>query len=461
MSARTLVILGATGDLTGRYLLGALAELACTGYLPADLTVVGVAKDPWDTARFREHAAERLQRHAPHLAAGGRAELVERLSYVAGDVTDSAVLSDAFGADTDAAVAYLALPPAVFAPAIEALAAIGLSGESRLVVEKPFGTDLASARALNDLIHRHFAEEAVFRLDHFLGKQTVQNILGVRFANRLFEPVWNRQHVAAVDIVWDETVALEGRAGYYDRAGALRDVIQNHLLQLLCLVAMEKPDALSDKELRDRKVDVLRAVRTLTPAEVSVYSCRARYSAGRVGDRQLPDYTDEAGVDPTRQTETFASVTLFVDNGRWHGVPFRLRTGKALQEDRRDIGIEFRPVSDLVFGQPDDPPLNRLLLQMGPDRMVLDLALNGAGDPFRLEAAALELTLAPQDLSPHARLLVEALEGDPALSIRGDEAEECWRIVEPIIEEWSRGRPKLVTYPAGSQGPTPAHDARE
>jgi glucose-6-phosphate 1-dehydrogenase len=453
VSTRRLVIMGATGDLTGRYLLGALAELACTGHLPADLAIVGVATDRWDTARFREHAAIRLERHAAHLAAGGRNELVERLSYVAGDVTDDSVLSEAFGSDTDASVAYLALPPAVFAPAIEALAAIGLSGGSRIVVEKPFGTDLASAQALNALLHRHFAEEAVFRLDHFLGKQTVQNVLGVRFANRLFEPVWNRQHVAAVDIVWDETVALEGRAGYYDRAGALRDVIQNHLLQLLCLVAMEKPEALRDKELRDRKVELLRAVRTLTPAEVSGGTCRARYSAGRVEDRQLPDYTDEPGVDPARQTETFAAVTLFVDNDRWHGVPFRLRTGKALAQDRREIGIEFQPVTNLVFGQPDDPPLNRLVFQMSPDRMVLDLALNGAGDPFCLEEAALELTLAAQDLSAHARLLVEALEGDPALSIRGDEAEECWRIVEPIVQEWRRGTAPLLTYSAGSHGP--------
>ncbi len=447
-----MVILGATGDVTGRFLLGALAEMACSSYLPADLEIVGVAQDHWDTARFQEHAAERLERHAAHLARGGRQELVERLTYVAGDVTEPAVLSEAFGAHTDASVAYLALPPAVFAPAIEAMAAIGLSGGSRIVVEKPFGTDLASARALNQLLHRHFAEEAVFRLDHFLGKQTVQNILGVRFANRLFEPVWNREHVAGVDIVWDETVALEGRAGYYDRTGALRDVVQNHLLQLLCLVAMEKPDGLGDKELRDRKVELLRAVRTLTPAEVSAYSCRARYSAGRVGDRQLPDYTDEPGVDPGRQTETFASVTLFVDNDRWHGVPFRLRTGKALQQDRREIGIEFQPVTDLLFGQPEDPPRNRLVFEMDPDRMVVDLALNGAGDPFCLEAAQLELTLAPQDVSPYARLLVEAVRGDAVLSIRGDEAEECWRIVEPVLEHWERGWPPLLTYPAGSAG---------
>ncbi len=453
MKARRLVILGASGDLTARYLLGALSELTCSGLIPPDLAIVGVARDPWDAARFRNHAAERLDRHAPRLPRECREQLVRRLSYVAGDVGDPSTLQAAFGGDTGASVAYLALPPAAFAPAVEALAAIGVSGDSCVVVEKPFGTDLATARALNRLLHRHFAEEAVFRMDHFLGKQTVQNILGVRFANRLLEPVWSREHVAAVEIVWDETVALEGRAGYYDHSGALRDMVQNHLLQLLSLAAMEKPAGLDEKGLRDRKVEVLRAVRRLTPADVATHTLRARYTAGRVGDRDLPDYVDEPGVEPERRTETLARVTLFVDNDRWRGVPFTLRTGKALSSDRRQIAVWFRPVPDLVFGQQGDPPVNRLLFEMDPDRMVLDLALNGAGDPFCLEAAQLDLTLAPQDVSAYARLLVEALRGDAALSIRDDEAEECWRIVEPILTAWERGEPPLVTYPAGSDGP--------
>ena len=453
MTAHRLVILGATGDLTGRYLLVALAELAAAGFLPDDLAIVGVARDPWDEATFRRHAAERLVRHAPGLPVAVRNGLVERLSYVPGDVTDPVVLAAAFGLDTGRSLVYLALPPGVFAPAIEALAAIGASSGATLVVEKPFGTDLASAKALNELLHQHFAEEAVFRMDHFLGKQTVQNILGVRFANPLFQPAWNREHVVAVDIVWDETVALEGRAGYYDRTGALRDMIQNHLMQLLCLVAMEKPGALNAKELRDGKVELLRRVRRLTPAEVAAQSTRARYVAGAIGDRILPDYAEEQGVDPALETETFAEVTLFVDNDRWHGVPFRLRTGKALGIDRREIRIRFRTPADPVFGYEGEPPVNQLVFQMAPDRMVIDLALNGAGDPFCLEPAELELTLAPQDLSAYARLLMEALEGDPALAIRGDEAEECWRIVEPIVAEWEKGTPALLSYPAGSAGP--------
>jgi glucose-6-phosphate 1-dehydrogenase len=453
MTARRLVVLGATGDLTGRYLLTALAELVASGSLPTGLVVVGVDRREWDTARFREHAAARLRRHATHLDAHARRALVQRLSYVVGDVTDRFTLAEAFGSDLDASVAYLALPPAVFAPAIEAMATMGLTQRSRIVVEKPFGTDLQSAQALNGLLHRHFPEETVFRMDHFLGKQTVQNILGVRFANRLFEPTWNRHHVAEVEIVWDETVALEGRAGYYDHTGALRDVIQNHLLQLLCLVAMEKPAGLDANELRDRKVELLRAVRTMSPDEVVAYTRRGRYRAGRVGRLDIPDYVQEPGVDPASRTETFAEVTLFVDNDRWSGVPFRLRTGKALHADRREITLRFRPVHERLFGQAGEPPVNRLSFLMGPDRMVLDVALNGAGDPFCLDVAALELTLAPQDLSAHARLLVEALEGDPALSIRGDEAEECWRIVEPILAQWEVDGPPLLDYAAGSTGP--------
>ncbi|MDQ3896046.1 MAG: glucose-6-phosphate dehydrogenase [Actinomycetota bacterium] len=453
MTARRFVILGATGDLTGRYLLPALAELTAAGVLPADLTIVGVARHDFNTADFRDRAAARLERNAADVPAAVRDRLTQSLTYVAGDVTDTGTLEAAFGGDTGAAVAYLALPPAVFAPAAEALAAIGVSGASRLVVEKPFGTDLESARALNRLLHRHFAEEAIFRMDHFLGKQTVQNIGGVRFANHLFEPVWNRDHVAGVDIVWDETVALEGRAGYYDHTGALRDMIQNHLLQLLCVMAMEQPAALDDRELRDRKVELLRSVRSPSATDVSAHTLRARYTAGRVRDREIPDYAQEPGVDPARQTETLAEVTLLVDNDRWRGVPFRLRTGKALGADCHEIVIRFRPMPDPLFGWEGEPPLNRLVLQMNPDRMVLDLALNGAGDPFCLEPASLQLTLAPQDLSAYARLLVEVLEGNPALAIRGDEAEECWRIVEPIVAEWSSGTPPLLAYPAGSRGP--------
>lgn len=454
MTGIRLLICGATGDLTGRYLLPALAELAAAQALPERLEVIGVDRDAWDTARFRQHAAEQLARHAPDIAEAARRSLLSRCQYARADVTDPFTLAPAVTGCAGPLVAYLALPPGLFAPAICALAETPLPAGSRVVVEKPFGTSLTSARSLNRLIRARFPEGAVFRMDHFLGHQTVQNILGVRFANRIFEPVWNRHHIERVDLVWDETVALEGRARYYDESGALRDMVQNHLLQLLCLVAMEKPATLRERELRDCKVELLRRVGRLTAEEVAAHTLRGRYGAGQVGQRVLPAYAEEPGVDPERGTETFCDVTLFVDDERWSGVPFRLRTGKALGADRRYISVQFRPVPHLAFGQEGDPPLNRLTFRMGPDRLSLDVALNGAGDPFCLEPASLELQLAPQELSAYARLLLDVFEGDPSLSIRGDEAEESWRTVEPILAAWDNGAAPLVTYPAGSDGPS-------
>ena len=438
-----LMILGATGDLTGRYLLRALAELAAADALPEDIEIVGVARETWDESRFRAHAADRLSRHAADVPVAARSWLVERLDYLAGDVADPTVLGEAAGPSAEPLVAYLALPPAVFCPAVTGLVAAGLADRARLVVEKPFGTDLRSAQELNAVLGSSFPERAVFRVDHFLGKQTVQNILGVRFANRLFEPLFCAEHVERVDIVWDETVALEGRAGYYDHTGALRDMVQNHLLQLLALVAMERPTGLGEGPLRDAKVAVLRAVRRHRPDEVERCTTRARYAG----------YVREPGVEPSRGTETFVSATLFVDNERWAGVPFRLRTGKALAARRREVQVVFRPVERLPFGQPDDPGPNVLTMAMDPDRLAIDLALNGTGDPFCLDAARWELDLAPQELSAYARLLLDVFEGDPALAVRGDEAEESWRIVEPILAAWADGAAPLSEYASGSTGP--------
>lgn len=454
MTADRLVILGASGDLTGRYLLPALCELSRAGLLEDGLGIVGVARDDWDDATFRAHAADRLRRHASHLPDGAHEDIVARLRYRHGDATDAETLRAAVADAQGSVLAYLALPPSVFPAAVRGLAAAGIPDGSRVVVEKPFGTDLTSARELNALLHQYFPEEAVFRIDHFLGEQTVQNVLGLRFANRLFEPLWCGEHVAAVDIVWDETIALEGRAGYYDQTGALRDMVQNHLLQLLAFISMERPDGLGAGPLRDAKVDVLRAVRTLDDEAVRSYTMRGRYTAGVADARPILDYTAEPGVEPARRTETFAEVVLWVDNDRWRGVPFRLRTGKALARDLREMRVRFRPVARLAFGDGDEPGPNVLTMTMHPDRLLVDIALNGAGDPFRLEPARIALDLAPQELSAYARLLVDALEGDPAFSTRGDEAEESWRIVDPVVAAWNRDVTPLLPYPAGSAGPT-------
>ena len=350
-------------------------------------------------------------------------------------------------------IVYLAIPPALLDRAIQTVHAARPADGTRIVVEKPFGDSLASAQRLNGLLHRAFPEEAVFRVDHFLHKQTIQNLLGIRFANRVFEPLWNRENVERVEIRWDERVGLEARAGYYDRAGALRDMIQNHLLQLASLVGMEPPATMSARDLRNRKVEFLRAVRQPMVDDVVSGSIRARYAAGRVGDRAFPAYVDEDGVDPARDTETFAEVTLWIDNWRWADVPFILRSGKAIGLDKREIVVRYREVPHLAFGSEFEPIPNLLRLELDPDRLALSLNVNGRGDPFDLEELELSADLAPDGLPAYARVLLAVLEGDPVLAIRDDEAEESWRIVEPILELWSSGAVPMQEYPAGSSGP--------
>jgi glucose-6-phosphate 1-dehydrogenase len=440
-----LAVLGAGGDLTRRYLLPALADLHARGRLPDGFRVVAVERDSGAEA-FRQKAAEALARFAGQIPEDARRAFVSELGHATADAGSAEDLARALRPEEGPLAVYLALPPAVFESAIRALAAAGLSRESSIVVEKPFGEGVESARRLNDLLTEVVPESHVHRVDHFLALQTFQNILGLRFANRVFEPVWTSRHVERVEIRWDETLGLEGRAGYYDRAGALRDVVQNHLLQLLCLVAMEPPATLDERDLRDRKVELLRAVRRPTPEEVERGSVRARYAG----------YAEEPGVDPALGTETFAAVDLAVDNWRWAGVPFRLRTGKRLARDRFEIAVHFRPVPHLVFGGAAAPEPNVLRFQVEPDRLALGIAVNGEGDPFTLETAELALDLAPAELPVYAGVLLAVLERDARLSIRGDEAEESWRIVEPILEEWGRGRPPLVEYPPGSDGPSSA-----
>jgi glucose-6-phosphate 1-dehydrogenase len=446
-----LAIFGATGDLTGRYLLPGLAALREAGHLGDDFRLTGAAREGWDTAEFQRWAAGQLSRNAGHLPASTRDAIVSASRYRQADVTDPASVAAVIEGEGPVA-AYLALPPAVFPAAVSALHDAGLPPDSRIVLEKPFGEDLHSAVELNRLLADCVPEQAVFRVDHFLAMTTVQNLLGTRLANQVLEPIWDAAHIARVDIVWDESLALEGRAGYYDWIGALKDMLQNHLLQILCLVAMEPPLSLGERDLRDRKMDVLRSVRPLTDADVAQRTRRGRYLAGRIGDRQVPAYADEDGVDPARRTETFAEMELELDNWRWAGTVFRLRTGKALKRDRKEVAVHFRPVPHLPFGHTGEPHPN--VLRFGLDPETLSLELTGIGATARnLVPLTLGARLDPPELPAYGRLLLDVLDGNAALSIRDDEAEQSWRVVTPVLSAWSKDLVPLEEYPAGSDGP--------
>ena len=461
---KRIVIFGATGDLTARYLVPALAKLYEAGDLPDGIKIIGVDRREWknDKNGFRRLMLDSLERHASGISAGARARMVtEVIEYRRADVTDPESVISALEPLDGPILAYLALPPAVFAPTLEALKRAGLPEGSRVAIEKPFGVNLESARSLNELLHEFLPEKDIFRIDHFLAWQPFPTIMGLRFANGILEPLWDRNYIERVEILWEETLALEGRAGYFDHAGAFKDLVQNHLLQLLCLTAMEAPTELHRRNLRDRKVDLLRAVRRLTPEEAKTHTVRARYGPGRIGNNDVPAYADEEGVDPSRGTETFAEVTLAVDNLRWAGVPFVLRGGKALGAFKGEIAVHFKSVPHLAFQKAEDPRPNVLRVRLGPDRITLSLNVNGPHDPFDLEQIELGADFAPQEFfAAYERVFLDLLEGNTTLFIRADEAEEAWRVSEPILNAWEQGLVPLLEYPAGTDGHSVARSGR-
>jgi len=329
---------------------------------------------------------------------------------------------------------------------------VPLPAGTTLVLEKPFGTNQTGAAALNELLAQLVPEEQIQRVDHFLGRSTVLNLLGLRFGNRIFEPVWNSQHIERVDIVFDEQLTLENRARYYDRAGALVDMIQSHLLQVLAIIAMEPPAAANAVDLRDAKAQALRACRPWQNDPVSA-GRRARYTAGTIGGRQVPDYVAEPGVDPSRNTETLAELTLEVDTWRWAGVPFLLRSGKSIQDFRKEVVVTFKPTPHLPTGLGGVAAPDRLRISMGPDRLALDVNVNGPDDPLVLDRTSLTADFGAGRLPAYGEVLSGVLQGDPLLAVRGDTAEECWRIVDPVLQAWGENRVPMESYPAGSTGP--------
>ena len=355
-------------------------------------------------------------------------------------------------AGLNSTVLYFALPPSVTRSVCEILATRDLGGLA-LALEKPFGLSLDEARDLNRLLASFRAEEQVFRVDHFLGKAQVLNLLGLRFANQLFEATWDNRYVERVEIIADETLALEGRAGYYDHAGALVDMHQSHLLLMLALVVMEEPARIDALELRDLMVHALRATRLTDAPERA--SRRARYTAGRVGGEDVPAYVDEPGVDRDRETETLAELDLVVDSRRWAGVPFLLRSGKALGSDARRIVVHYRPLAHVPIGLTGRPPANRLVIELSPDRLDLRIATSTGGDAFDVAESTLSADLGDNPLRPYGEILAAVLDRDPLLSVRGDVAEECWRICDPVLAAWRADEVPLEEYPAGSNGPAP------
>ncbi|QWL30601.1 glucose-6-phosphate dehydrogenase [Rathayibacter toxicus] len=445
----TLLILGATGDLSSRLLLPALGQLV-TRQPDRRLNLVGAGREDWT----QEHWHDVLVSSFAAVDASGESvdRLVSGTRYQCIDVNDPEALAALLATCEGPIALYFALPPAIAAQACETLVARELPEGTVLALEKPFGIDEASARALNQRLADLVPEDRVHRVDHFLGRSTVMNILGLRFANRVIEPLWSAEHIDSIAIIYDEQLGLEGRAAYYDKAGALTDMIQSHLLQVLAVIAMEPPSTLDASDLRDAKGAALRATR-LRDNDPVASSRRARYTAGSITGRTLPAYVEENGVDPRRNTETLAELTVEIDTVRWSGVPFTLRSGKALGERRREVVIRFKAVPYLPkgFHGTDEPSVLRLFL--APDKMALELMINGPGDPYSLERASLEATFGEGELLAYAEVISGILDDDPSLSVRGDAAEECWRIVQPVLDAWRAGTAPLDEYSAGSGGP--------
>ena len=382
---------------------------------------------------------EQLAEHAADVPAEHCQALTRSLRYRPSDVTEPDDVAQVVRLAGEGPVAaYLALPPALYGPAVTALGEIPLPPGSRVAVEKPFGENLADAVALDEILARTAGaagEQAVFRVDHVLGMATVRNMLALRRHDPVLAAVWDAAHIEQIELHWQEDLALEGRAGYYDRTGALKDVMQNHMLQVLCVLALEPPVGAGERELRDAKAAVLRAARA------SGESRRARYGAGRLRDRSVPAYADEEGVDPDRCTETFAEMVLELDTPRWTGTRFVLRAGKALAARRKEAVVRFRAL------EPDGAPT---CLHIGIDGP-LDVAVRLTGlAPMTLAGPA-----PASDLPPYGHVLLDVLEGGSTLSVRGDGAEEAWRVVEPVLAAWRDGTVPLEEYPAGSDGPPP------
>ena len=464
-----VVIFGATGDLTKRKLMPALCRLLGQGCLES-VRILGIGRNPMSEDEFQKMVREALEssKKIEHLDEENWQKFSERLHYMAGELDDGNTYSQVSARLEELAkegasknrLFYLATPPSLFSMIVKKLGESGLANEddywSRIVIEKPFGRDLESAKALNAEILQVFKESQVYRIDHYLGKETVQNILVFRFGNSMFEPIWNRNYVDYVEITAAESVGVGSRAGYYEEAGALRDMVANHLLQLLTLTAMEPPIAFDADNVREEKVQVLRSIRRLKPEQVAERTVRAQYEA----------YKEEEGVKAGSQTETYAAVEFQISNWRWSGVPFYVRTGKHLGRQLTEIAIHLKRTPQALFARTPDDEIdpNVIALRLQPNE---GITVNfGAKRPgFEMQTATVHMDFCYSSgfgvESPDAyeMLLLDVMQGEATLFIRSDEVEAQWRLITPIEEAWtSQGQPKLTTYEAGSDGPTEADE---
>lgn len=474
----TLVIFGANGDLTRRKLLPALYRLAAERRLASGFAILGNSRTPMSDDEFRERMRDSVVRYLEDADFDPTLwqEFARSLFYEPGDLADASLYGrlaarleeiDRTFRTGGNVLFYLATAPSLYAEVVSRLAASGLNagrGWRRAVIEKPFGRDLAEARELARLLHRAFPEEAIFRIDHYLGKETVQNILAFRFANGIFEPLWNRRYVDHVQITAAESIGVEGRGAFYQEVGALRDMIQNHLLQVMATVAMEPPAAFEPEAVRDERAKLLRSIRIPEEREVASSAVAGQYGPARIGGEDVPGFREERGVDPDSQTETYAALALFVENWRWAGVPFYLRTGKRLPRRVTDIAIQFHAAPHALFPEAGSLPQmrpNLLVLRIQPEEGIsLRFLAKLPGSGMRLRPVLMDFdygaSFGLRAPTAYQTLLVDAMAGDATLFTRQDMVEASWAVVQPVLDVWSVTRFDFPNYAAGTWGPPEA-----
>ena len=471
-----LIIFGASGDLARRKLMPALWNLYAARTLPEPFTILGVSRteisDPEFRTRVREAVTEFSRTKPPSEQVWER--FASSLFYLSGDPKDTELYPrlkatleehERRRGGPPNRLFYCSTPPSVYGDIVQHLGSAGLAraegGWTRIIIEKPFGRDYASARHLNELLAQSFSEDQVYRIDHYLGKETVQNILVFRFANQIFEPLWNRIHVNHVQLTVAEDLGVETRGAYYEEAGALRDMVQNHLLQLLCLIAMEPPVTFDAAPVRDEKHKVMEAIRPIDPAKVDEIAVRGHYTSGFINGRPVPGYREEKGVSPTSRTETSVALKLYVDNWRWAGVPFFIRTGKRLPKRASEIVISFRRTPHMIFRRsPAGVEPNTLVIRIQPDEGIsLTLTAKSPGPDLKLAPVTMDFrygeVFGGQSPEAYERLILDAIHGDATLYARADWVEQAWSILQPILDAWAAGG-EPASYEAGSWGPPEA-----